>query len=171
MVKVVPKGLRSFDGADADYFLELLPGPRDKHGLPESIRFWKTLIEQIDPESTFRVGLIYGPSGCGKSSLVKAGLLPRLASVILPVYIEATPEDTEKRVLKGLRTVCPDLPNGLSLVDSMAAVRKGRVQRSGQKLLLVLDQFEQWLNARGLSRTQTWSPPCASAMVSTSRRS
>ena len=32
-------------------------------------------IEQIDPDMTFKVGLIYGPSGCGKSSLVKAGLL------------------------------------------------------------------------------------------------
>ena len=32
-----------------------------------------------DPDATFSVGLIYGPSGCGKSSLVKAGLLPRLA--------------------------------------------------------------------------------------------
>ena len=31
------------------------------------------------PTRRFRVGLIYGPSGCGKSSLVKAGLLPRLA--------------------------------------------------------------------------------------------
>ena len=41
-------------------------------------------------------GLIYGPSGCGKSSLVKAGLLPRLAKHVLPVYIEATPEETER---------------------------------------------------------------------------
>ena len=60
---------------DADFFLELLPGPRDRDGLPDSIRFWKTHIETTDPEKTFRVGLIYGPSGCGKSSLVKAGLL------------------------------------------------------------------------------------------------
>ena len=79
-IKIVPKGLRSFDEHDADFFLELLPGPRDRDGLPESIRFWKRKIEQIDPDLTFRVGLIYGPSGCGKSSLVKAGLLPRLAS-------------------------------------------------------------------------------------------
>ena len=57
---------------------ELLPGPRDKDGLPESIRFWKHRIEASD-ELTFTVGVIYGPSGCGKSSLVKAGLLPRLA--------------------------------------------------------------------------------------------
>src|SRR5262249_6800078 len=33
-VKVVPKGLRAYDAADADFFLELLPGPRDRHGLP-----------------------------------------------------------------------------------------------------------------------------------------
>jgi serine/threonine protein kinase/formylglycine-generating enzyme required for sulfatase activity len=148
VVKVVPKGLRSFDGADADYFLELLPGPRDQHGLPESIRFWKTLIEKIDADDTFRVGLLYGPSGCGKSSFVKAGLLPRLTSAILPVYVEATPEGTETRVLKGLRTVCADLPTNLSLIDSVAAVRKGRIVRCGQKVLLVLDQFEQWLHAR-----------------------
>ena len=101
-VKIVPKGLRSFDEHDADFFLELLPGPRDRDGLPESIRFWKTRIEATDPDTTFRVGLIYGPSGCGKSSLVKAGLLPRLAKHVLPVYIEATPEETEARLLQGL---------------------------------------------------------------------
>ena len=77
-MKIVPKGLRSFDEQDADFFLELLPGPRDRDGLPESIRFWRRKIEQIDPDLTFKVGLIYGPSGCGKSSMVKAGLLPRL---------------------------------------------------------------------------------------------
>jgi hypothetical protein len=44
-VKIVPKGLRSFDASDADFFLELLPGPRDRDGLSDSIRFWKTRIE------------------------------------------------------------------------------------------------------------------------------
>ena len=82
-IKVVPKGLRSFDQHDADFFLELLPGPRDRDGLPDSIRFWKDRIEETDPDQTFRVGLIYGPSGCGKSSLVKAGLMPRLAKHVL----------------------------------------------------------------------------------------
>jgi hypothetical protein len=42
---VIPKGLRSFEAEDAEFFLELLPGPRDRHGLPECIRFWKTRIE------------------------------------------------------------------------------------------------------------------------------
>ena len=71
------------------------------------------------------MGLIYGPSGCGKSSLVKAGLLPRLGKHVLPVYIEATPEETEARLLKGLRKVCPELPRELGLVDSLASLRQG----------------------------------------------
>jgi serine/threonine protein kinase len=147
-VKIVPKGLRPFDEHDADFFLELLPGPRDRDGLPESIRFWKKKIEQVDPEKTFRVGLIYGPSGCGKSSMVKAGLLPRLAKHVHAVYIEATPEETETRLLRGLRKACPSLPVGLNLVDSLAAIRRRRALGSGQKVLVVLDQFEQWLHGR-----------------------
>ncbi len=87
-IRVVPKGLRSFDANDADFFLDLLPGPRDRDGLPESIRLWKYRIEESQ-ELTFTVGVIYGPSGCGKSSLVKAGLLPRLAGRVLSVYVEA----------------------------------------------------------------------------------
>jgi serine/threonine protein kinase len=79
-VKIVPKGLRSFDAHDADFFLELLPGPQDREGLPDSIRFWKTRIEEKDPDSTFTVGLIYGPSGCGKSSLVKEGPVAQVVS-------------------------------------------------------------------------------------------
>jgi serine/threonine protein kinase/formylglycine-generating enzyme required for sulfatase activity/tetratricopeptide (TPR) repeat protein/energy-coupling factor transporter ATP-binding protein EcfA2 len=147
-VKIVPKGLRSFDRHDADFFLELLPGPRDRDGLPDSIRFWKTRIESTDPDATFRVGLIYGPSGCGKSSLVKAGLLPRVAKNVLPVYIEATPEETESRLIKGLRKICPDLPPGGGIVDTLASLRRGRLVRRGEKVLLVIDQFEQWLFAR-----------------------
>ena len=116
-VKIVPKGLRSFDATDADFFLELLPGPRDRDGLPEGIRFWKTRIETTNADDTFAVGLIYGPSGCGKSSLVKAGLVPWLAASVRTAYIEATGEETEARLLKGLRGKLPDLPNHLSLVE------------------------------------------------------
>ncbi len=148
-VKIVPKGLRSFDAADADFFLELLPGPRDRDGLPESLRFWKTRIEETDADRTFAVGLLYGPSGCGKSSLVKAGLLPRLAAHVTAVYVEATAEETEARLLRGLCKRVPELPPGASLVEALAALRRGRGLPAGQKVLLVLDQFEQWLHARG----------------------
>jgi eukaryotic-like serine/threonine-protein kinase len=147
-LKIVPKGLRSFDEHDADFFLELVPGPRDRDGLPDSIRFLKRRIEQIDPDLTFKVGLIYGPSGCGKSSLVKAGLLPRLGKHVLSVYVEATAEDTEARLLKALHKACLELPRDLGLVDSLAELRRGRILRPERKVLLVLDQFEQWLFAR-----------------------
>ena len=44
---------------------------------------------------------IYGPSGGGKSSLVKAGLLPRLAPRVQPVFIEATRERDRDRDCSG----------------------------------------------------------------------
>src|SRR5262249_40923230 len=134
------------DEHDADFFLELLPGPRDRNGLPDSIRFWKTRIEQKSSESTFTIGLIYGPSGCGKSSLIKAGLLPRLAPHIVPVYVEATPEETELRLLRGVRANCPQLPN-VTLQEALTLLRRGSVVPPAKKVLLVLDQFEQWLHA------------------------
>ncbi len=147
-IKIVPKGLRSFDAHDADFFLELLPGPRDRDGLPDSIRFWKTRIEETDADNTFSVGLIYGPSGCGKSSLVKAGLLPRLSADVVAVYVEATADDTETRLLRGLRKRCPALPDTLSLKETLAALRHGQGVPAGKKVLIVLDQFEQWLHAK-----------------------
>ncbi len=129
-------------------FWRLLPGPRDRDGLPESIRFWKYRIEETNSDKTFRVGLIYGPSGCGKSSLVKAGLLPRLAEHVISIYVEATADDTEARLLRGLRKQCPGLPGNLGLKDSIAALRRGRGIPAGKKVLIVLDQFEQWLHAK-----------------------
>ncbi len=145
---VVPKGLRSFDSMDADFFLTLLPGPKDRQGLPDSLRFWKTRIESPDPDQTFRVGVIYGPSGCGKSSLVKAGLLPRLNPHVKPIYLEATPSTTEAGLLRALLRACPELPEDRNLVETLAAIRRERILPPGAKVLLVLDQFEQWLVGR-----------------------
>ena len=124
------------------------PAPATATACPRASGSGRPGSSRPTPTPRFEVGLIYGPSGCGKSSLVKAGLLPRLGKDVLPVYIEATPEETEARLLRGLRKVCPELPAGLGLVDSLAALRRGRVLPSGQKVLLVLDQFEQWLFAR-----------------------
>lgn len=148
-LQIVPKGLRSFDAADADFFLQLLPGPRNRDGLPESIQFWKTRLEANDSDQAFSVGLIYGPSGCGKSSLVKAGLLPRLSQEVIALYVEATPEETETRVLRGLRKQFPELPPDLGLVETFAFLRR----REGRKVIVVLDQFEQWLHAHRAEQT------------------
>ncbi len=150
-VRIVPKGLRSFDAQDADFFLELLPGPRDRDGLPDSIRFWKSRIEERDPDSTFAVGLIYGPSGCGKSSLVKAGLLPRLSDEVLVVYVEAAAGETEARLQAGLRKHYPALPGHFGMKEMLAALRRGQGIPGAKKVLIVLDQFEQWLHAPPLA--------------------
>jgi serine/threonine protein kinase/formylglycine-generating enzyme required for sulfatase activity len=141
---VLPKSLRSFDENDADFFLDLLPGPRDRDGLPDSIRFWKTRIEETDSERTFAVGMLYGPSGCGKTSLFKAGLIPRLPRNVRAIYVEATTDETESRVLRRLMRQVPQLAPGLSLIEAIAALRR----RSGQKTVIFLDQFEQWLHGR-----------------------
>jgi serine/threonine protein kinase/formylglycine-generating enzyme required for sulfatase activity len=148
LVQVVPKGLRSFEAEDADFFLDLLPGPRGRDGLPDSIHAWKTRLEETDPDRTFRVGLIYGPSGCGKSSWVKAGLLPRIGEQVITVYVEATAGETEARLLNGLRKSCPAVPDDLGLVEALAWLRRTHDLRQGRKVLIVLDQFEQWLHAK-----------------------
>ena len=142
---MVPRGLRSFGAQDAKFFLGLLPGPYDRDGTPESVLFWKRHIEELDPETSFRVGLIYGPSGCGKSSFVKAGLVPTLPSNITSVFIEAAPKSTETRLLNRLRRSCPYLDTNLGLADTIASLRHGKVMGEGKKVLIVIDQFEQWL--------------------------
>jgi len=145
-LRIVPKGLRSFDAKDADFFLELLPGARDRDGLPAGLRFWKDRVEETDADETFRVGLIYGPSGCGKSSLVKAGLLPRLSKDVIPVYVEAAGQQTETRLLNMLRKRCPGLSDAFDLTQTLTALRRGEVVADDGKVLIVLDQFEQWLH-------------------------
>jgi serine/threonine protein kinase/formylglycine-generating enzyme required for sulfatase activity/tetratricopeptide (TPR) repeat protein len=146
-LRIVPKGLRSFDEHDADFFVELLPGPRDRDGLPESIRYWRNRVEERDADKTFMVGLLYGPSGCGKTSLVKAGLIPKLSAGVQVLFVECTPRETESRLLNRLRHLCPDLPRDLDLSEALAVVRRGEAGLEGRKILIVLDQFEQWLHA------------------------
>jgi hypothetical protein len=89
---------------------------------------------------------LYGPSGSGKSSLVKAGLLPRLAERIVTVYVESSDRGTEERLLQGLHHHIPSLGSELNLVDALAALRGARRLPEGRKVFIVLDQFEQWLH-------------------------
>ena len=145
---IVYKGLRPFGDEDAQFFLSLLPGPRRGDGMPESVRFWKDLVEATDAARAFSVGVLYGPSGGGKSSFVKAGLLPNLdAGRVRSVYLEATPGGTEARLLAELRHVAPALPADVNLPDAVALVRDDPERRTAGKLFLVLDQFEQWIQA------------------------
>ena len=143
--RIVPKGLRSFGLEDNDFFVDLLPGPRDRDGLPEPIRFWKTRIESRSPDA-FKVGILYGPSGCGKSSLVKAGILPRLSpSSTSAIFLEATREGTEAGLASLLSKLDSPAPGEATLVELAAGARKAAV--GGKKLVVVLDQLEQWLHS------------------------
>ena len=145
---VVPKDLRPFGQEDASFFLQLLPPP-NHDGLPESIRFWKTRIENGDGARSFRVGLIWGPVGCGKSSLVKAGILPRLANRVISVYVEATRSNTVANLAEALYEKFPALSKSRKPADLLDDLSHGWLPTHNQCLLIVLDQFEQWLQAPG----------------------
>lgn len=157
-VPVVPKGLRPFETNDADFFTQLLPGPYDRFGVPEKIRFWKAKIESRQPQQACSVGVIYGPSGCGKTSLFRAGLLPRLSSDIVVVCVEATPHNTESVILEALQQsldIPPDFAAGSEpgnfdheLVALFAWIRR----HSTKKVVLCIDQFEQWLLAHSANQ-------------------
>ena len=143
--RIVPKGLRSFGLEDNDFFVELLPGPRARDGLPEPIRFWKTRIESRSPDA-FKVGILYGPSGCGKSSLVKAGILPRLSPASTrAIFLEATRQGTEAGLASLLSKLDSPAPEEATLAELAAGARKAAV--GGKKLVVVLDQLEQWLHS------------------------
>ena len=88
--------MRAFEEADAEAFLDLIPGTRGRDGLPEPVRFWKTRIEDDEGVESFSVGVLFGPSGSGKSSFARAGLIPRLAPRVKVVFVEATAVETER---------------------------------------------------------------------------
>ena len=145
---VIPRGLRSFDETDSDVFLELLPGPFDRSGLPTSLAFWR---KRISPDSShpFRIGLLSGPSGSGKSSLVKAGLIPRLPDGVRPLFIEASAEHTEATLLEAIHRQIPDIETN-DLVEAFAALRRTEHPRH----CIFIDQFEQWLERNEVENSQ-----------------
>ena len=142
------KGLRSFDAHDADFFLELLPGSAGP-GRPAR---QPPLLE--DPHRGNRrrrhlpVGLIYGPSGCGKSSLVKAGCSLGCPSTFCRSTSRRQPTKRKPACSTVCAKRCPALPTNLGLKETLAALRRGQGIPVGKKVLIVLDQFEQWLHAK-----------------------
>ena len=93
-VKVVPKGLRSFDRARRRLLPRACcPAPGTGTALPESLRFWKTRIEPTDPDADVPGGADLRPVGLRQVVAGEGGAAsPAGAGTCKPVYIEATPE-------------------------------------------------------------------------------
>lgn len=144
--------LRRFTAEQTDLYLRMMPKSyNNPDELPELIGFWKRRIASPYQEEFFRIGVMVGVSGCGKSSLLEAGLVPNLPVNVLPILVEASDTETESRILVKLRRAFPhaDPTSAWSLVDWTFRFREGEILASGQKVLIILDQFEQWLNAHG----------------------
>ncbi|MDP1563549.1 MAG: serine/threonine-protein kinase [Pirellulaceae bacterium] len=146
--RFVPRGLRPFTAEDADFFLELVPGTRNRDGLPNSLKFWlNRILLPVSVDLVTPVGVIFGPSGSGKSSYVRAGLLPLLSPDILPVVVDCSAADTEAKLLKFLIDRLENVPAGIGLIDLCSGISQGLWRpKAKNKILLVLDQFEQRLS-------------------------
>lgn len=153
---VVPRGLRPYKREDSVFFPRLLPGPRDRNGLPITLSFWISTLEQRDSDATIKVGLLYGPSGCGKSSFVRAGLLPFLDPTITTLYVDATGPDLDGLIARNLQAKFPSLADLQTLPEMLAELRESfsdsdQTEHDRPKIIVFIDQFEQWLAKDGAS--------------------
>ncbi|MFK8113625.1 MAG: protein kinase [Rubripirellula sp.] len=141
-------GLQPFTEQDASTYLALIPGTRDRNGIPDSIRFWKRWVESNDPDTSYPVGVMYGPSGSGKTSYIRAGLFKQLSPDICRVYIECRSGDLGGRLTKIIESRLQRESGGSSLRDLLLRFRSGDSGSHGyHKLLIVLDQFESWVQS------------------------
>jgi eukaryotic-like serine/threonine-protein kinase len=84
--------------------------------------------------------------------MVKAGLIPKLSPHVRSIYVEASPKDTEAGLLDNLRSTCPELSEIRRLTKFVEALSQGRGIPHGHKVLIILDQFEQWLHANSAAK-------------------
>jgi formylglycine-generating enzyme required for sulfatase activity len=145
-VPVVPRLLTAFGPEDKEFFLDLLPGPRDKQ-IPTAITFWLSRINALVEDEAFPVGVLHGPTGSGKSSFLKAGLLPRLGAHVRCVVCDCRMEGTERLLVRRLREEHFLSSEDASLPEFFARLAAGGSLPAGHKVLVVLDQFEQWLSS------------------------
>ena len=67
------------------------------------------------------------------------------------MFVEATPADTERRLAAAVVTRCPRLSIELTLSELLTAIRRGQGLEDDQTLLIVVDQFEQWLQTNEIT--------------------
>ncbi len=104
-----------------------------------------------------RLTVLYGPSGVGKSSLLRAGVVRRLRSLVpsggggdgdgaLPVIVDAWRDDPHAAIASAAGVPVPDTPE--ELADALAE----RVAEVDGELYLVLDQMEEYFVSHGRPR-------------------
>ncbi|MCC9603904.1 serine/threonine-protein kinase [Stieleria sp. JC731] len=150
-VRLSRRGLQPFSESDAQIYLSLIPGPRDRNNVPDSIRFWNRWIMSNDPQTDHPVGVLFGPSGSGKTSYVRAGLFSQLGPDVCRVYLECRPGDLGSRLTKAIESQIDAPADGSSLRDLLHQLRSGSTgSQKFRKLLIVLDQFESWAHVATL---------------------
>ncbi|MFI8503474.1 trypsin-like peptidase domain-containing protein [Streptomyces sp. NPDC085524] len=101
-----------------------------------------------------RVILLLGPSGSGKSSLVQAGVLPSLAACELPGSDRWLPIVTRPRQDLLAELERAGLPGADSLGIAEAVTRRLAAEPGHQRVVLVIDQYEELLAEGFTSREQ-----------------
>ena len=167
LVKAVPldsssrfrsKGLLPYTEQDAEWYQSLVPGPRDRSGVPESILFWQHWAESDDADANSPVGVLYGPSGSGKTSFVRAGLIRNFDPTICCVYVECRPGDLGGRISRIIQSRIQPSSTGSSLRDLLTMIRTDDSTRRGfRKLLIILDQFEAWAQRASLEERRDFA--------------
>jgi WD40 repeat protein len=101
--------------------------------------------------------IVYGPSGVGKTSVLRAGVAHRLrhdarqlfiagkAPRYIPVVVGEWHGDTEQTVLAELVLRLREFDVHLSMVRSLDEALQEWSKRGAGDLLLIFDQFEEWL--------------------------
>lgn len=144
-LRVEPKGLRPYSEEDGVQYLDLIPGPRERSGLPESIHFWKKWASCDNVDEYASVGVLYGPSGAGKTSFVRAGLINQLDSDICSIVIECRSGDLAGRIEQAILSRFRQKAQAGSLSKLLSNLRKDEGDVFGyRKILIILDQFESW---------------------------
>ncbi len=144
-LRVEPKGLRPYSEEDGVQYLDLIPGPRERSGLPESIHFWKKWASCDSVDEYASAGVLYGPSGAGKTSFVRAGLINQLDSDICSIVIECHSGDLAGRIEQAILSRFRQKTQAGSLSKLLSNLRKDEGDVFGyRKILIILDQFESW---------------------------
>lgn len=139
------QGLRPYTEEDAAFFFG-----RDE---------WRDII--IDNLLAHPLTLLYGESGVGKSSVLRAGVLPELrrrhSAGDRPPLAAAVFEDWRDPPIEGLSNCMAaavaqalgDQSASLSSNGSLSDRLDGLADRLGGRLILILDQFEQYFVYQG----------------------